>query len=90
MLAFDCKIISLPAAHILDALGLGERLLSCLLGRHDQRVIHVYLVHAIVQIRPIQLPIDKFPDLIIAHEVAALVLPDQLVYLRLNGHVVFF
>lgn len=68
---------------------MGEWLLSCLLGRHDLRVIHVYLVHAIVQIRPVQLPINKLPDLIIAHEVTALMLPDQLVYLRLNRDVVF-
>ena len=82
------QIVNLPRSRLLLLLNQLEVTLPRLLRRHNLRVVHVYLVHPIVMLRPIQLPKDVLPKLIVANKVTRLVPPYQLVHVCVHPHVV--
>jgi hypothetical protein len=50
-----------------------------LLRRHYLRVVHVDLIHAIVNVCTIELSEDVLPELIICHKIPTLVLAQKLI-----------
>lgn len=85
---------------LLDLISKGEMILASLLWGHDFNVIQVDLVHSVIALSsianrirrmldlPIQLSEDMLAEFIIGLEISTLMLSDELVHVRVNGHVV--
>ena len=88
VLLLNVKVVEISGVGLLDLLGHAEMLLPCLLWRHNLHIVHVYLVHSVVSLAPIQLSEYDLSKLIVGHKVSGLVPSDQLVHLGVHGHLV--
>jgi hypothetical protein len=68
---------------------MGECLFPCLLWRYNLGVVHVDLIHSVVDLTSIELSEDMLSEIVVTREISCIMTSEYLIKLGINGHLIF-